>query len=183
MFSIEKNVKPLSISTIHGQTKVTHSTRMTPIDLKAKFPIRFHLFKFHNYFDGLIGSDFLKLLKVDICYSDQTIKTPDAQMRILFHSTGPKLSNFVAKANSETKIKLKVAPNTPKNMILPEYKFTENCMVPSCLTTNINGEVTVLVRNNSNEDVRIAQKDYLYHFDADMSNIGSSKRSKPIAKR
>lgn len=183
LFSIERNIRPLTVNTIHGETKIHESTRLTPIDLKPKFPLRFHLMKFHRFFHGLIGSDVLRLLKADICYSNNTLRTPDAKMKICYHRTGPKLSHVIAKANSATQVKLKVKSDAPEELLIPKLQITENCAIPSCITESKNGEITVIVNNHSDQDIEFVQKNYVPFANLNHFSVGNSVRKTRAKKK
>lgn len=65
--------EPTSIDTnLSGQHKIDKSPSIDIFQIKKK--LKFYVFKFHNYFDGLIGYQSLRDLKATLNTANNTLK-------------------------------------------------------------------------------------------------------------
>ena len=73
--------KPIRVQTINGKFEIDRFIHLSPFQEKP--PLTFFLFKFHTFFDGLIGYESLKELKADIITSSNSLKFPEYSIQKL----------------------------------------------------------------------------------------------------
>lgn len=99
---------PIKISTILGSHQLDKKVS-TPIfkEFQENGTMTFLIFKFHNYFDGLIGLDILTKLHAKIDLSNKTLVTRNSSIPLLFK---PNLSSgkYTIFANTKTIVKIPV---------------------------------------------------------------------------
>lgn len=126
-------------------------------ELNTNKTIKFYLFKFHHFFDGLIGYETLKDLDVQLDLKNSILRTQSTQLPLTHYESKGKLL-FFARIEPHTIESLKI-PVTVTNgdITIIETKLF-NCNVRACLTTSRNGYAPVEIQNNTDD----AQEIYLY---------------------
>lgn len=83
---VQKHVKPIKSRTASGFICINEFVSLQPnqINLPLKSDCKFHIFKFHNVFDGLIGNNILSQNKGEINYEKRTLKLNDTAIPIYF---------------------------------------------------------------------------------------------------
>lgn len=104
----------------------------------------FYLFKFHTYFDGILGYETLSELEAIIDISNAKIILPKETIKMEIRRLGP--SNITLNSNSVTKIKFPVSQNSG-DVFLPKDIKINNAVIPSGLYYAENGFADTLVRN------------------------------------
>lgn len=83
---------PFIVSTIFQQSAHRYSANIPTseiFNLSKEHKMKFHLFKFHDSFDGLLGMDNLKFLQAILDYEQGYLHTPYTSIKLNF--TNPNL--------------------------------------------------------------------------------------------
>ncbi|XP_055839549.1 uncharacterized protein DDB_G0283697-like [Episyrphus balteatus] len=80
-----KCIKPLQIKTIFDKVQVNKQINVQNLlEFKTDETLNFLLFKFHNYFDGLIGTDIMKKLAMKIDLKNSFLETEKVKIPLSF---------------------------------------------------------------------------------------------------
>nr|CAH7757831.1 unnamed protein product [Callosobruchus chinensis] len=79
--------EPFEVTSVFQHSKRDYCADIPAFpEFNIREPIKFHLFKFHKYFDGLIGLDILKLLNSHIDLSNSMLPAPPLSSKIEPHT-------------------------------------------------------------------------------------------------
>ena len=153
---------PISIHTTHGTTQVKQST-IVPAAKIFNQPgnLKFHVFNFHTYFDGLLGFDNLQKAKASINTARKVLETPYGQIPFHTLQTNQKLVNFSFSVPkySEMVVQIPLAEkNASGNHVIPHVQLGENVEIVAGIGNVVEGLVTCSLTNNSPVDVKITLK-------------------------
>lgn len=123
-------------------------------EFNEKNDIKFYLFKFHEYFDGLIGFDIISKLSMLVDFKNSKIYTANSEIPIKYRES-PKLPDYCynLKSNSITPIKIPVKISNGDIIIQPQEIC--GCHLPEIVTTADNNFATVEITNPSDHDIII----------------------------
>lgn len=111
---------PFVVSTLFKKHDANGVVTIKAFDeLNVDTDLNFSLFKFHNYFDGLIGIDNLFVLKASLDFNNHTLNTPNANVKIKLHKINKKFKN-------DTKLEIEINPNSYKIAEIPVDQNGEN---------------------------------------------------------
>lgn len=80
-----QKVNPIKISTVFKTYILDEQIELDGLsEFKTKDKIKFLLFKFHDYFDGLIGIDIMKELEAKLDLKDSMLYTKNAQIPLIY---------------------------------------------------------------------------------------------------
>lgn len=112
--------------------------------------MKFYIFKFHHFFDGLIGYETLKDMNVKLDLQKYVLSTPDAELPLSHYESKSKLL-FYAQVEPCSVETFKIPVNVQNgDIIIIDTKILK-CKIPACVTTAINGYATVEIQNLSDE--------------------------------
>lgn len=97
-------IDPYLISTAHGTSREKYSINMPcpeKIFKLRNLRLKFHIFKFHKYFDCLLGMDNLSKLKVNINLEKREIILPHNTIKLEYKRTEEYNNHIVAKSPTE----------------------------------------------------------------------------------
>nr|CAH7755026.1 unnamed protein product [Callosobruchus chinensis] len=158
---IEKD--PFKISSAHG-TSIEQYSITIPSSKIFNLPnvnLKFHLFKFHQHFDCLLGLDNLKLLNSNIDLQKNLLVTPRVHIPLQYHKINSTniFTNFITiLPRSEQVIKIKVKNLDNGHAIIPYRKIS--CLeIAECLTTVKNHEAICTVLNSSENGINLDVSD------------------------
>lgn len=144
--------------TISTAFKEHHLNSCADIPFFAEFnensDIKFYLFKFHEYFDGLIGFDIIANLGMQVDFKNSIIFTANAEIPIKYRET-PKLQDYCynLKANSITQIKIPVKISNGEILIQSQEFY--GCNVPEIITLAENNFAIIEITNPTDHDITI----------------------------
>lgn len=151
----------------HEPFTISSIFQTTSRDLCAEIPafqefnsnkkIKFYLFKFHHFFDGLIGYDTLKNLNVQLDLQKSVLKTPLAELPLTHYESKKKLL-FFARIEPHTIETLKIPVDVANGDVTIIETRLFNCLIRECLTTSTNGYAPVEIQNRTDS----VQEIYLY---------------------
>nr|CAH7755991.1 unnamed protein product [Callosobruchus chinensis] len=154
---------PFKISSAHG-TSIEQYSITIPSSKIFNLPdvnLKFHLFKFHQHFDCLLGLDNLKLLNSNIDLQKNLLVTPRVHIPLQYHkinSTNISINFITILPRSEQVIKIKVKNVDNGHAIIPYRKIS--CLeIAECLTTVKNHEAICTVLNSSENGINLDVSD------------------------
>lgn len=114
--------------------------------------IKFYLFKFHDYFDGLIGFDIISKLGMQVDFKNSVIYTEKTKIPIKYRES-PQIQPccYNISANSITPIEIPV--NISNGDIFIQSHEINDCYFPEIITTAKNNFAYVEITNPTNNDV------------------------------
>lgn len=147
---------PYIISTAHGTSKEKYSITIPcpSIFTSNKSTIKFHIFKFHKYFDCLLGIDSLQSLNATIDLLSKQMILPQTKIKINFKKL-PDNNNYIKIAsNTEKKIKIKIA-NVKNGFALLPCQIISELEIPESLIKIENNLSFISILNPTNKDISI----------------------------
>lgn len=153
---ITLNYEPFIVTNIHASTKNDYSIFVPGFsEFNDSREMKFFVYKFHNYFDGLIGWDLLEQLQAKIDLTDRLLKTPFAANNICVYSNNDSkhtnLYENIIPANSSKLLRLPTNIRTGDIVIKKQYIC--NCIVNDCVTKSMNNRCLVEVFNPTPHDI------------------------------
>lgn len=144
---------PFVVTNIHASTVNQYSITIPSFpEFNSDEPLKFYIYKFHNYFDGLIGCDLLEQWHAEINYGTRQFKTPQSINNICMYTSGNvNLLETVIPANSSKLIEAPV--DVQSGDIFVERQVLCNCIVSNCISTANNNKGTIEVCNPLPRDI------------------------------
>lgn len=121
-------------------------------EFRDNAPLKLYVYKFHTYFDGLIGCDLLEQWQAKIDLGSRVLKTQFASNPIhMYSSQDTNLFETIIPAQSSKIIKV---PTTVTNGdISIDQQTICSCTISDCLTTTKNGQAYVEATNSTDNDI------------------------------
>lgn len=149
-------------------------------EFNDKNSITFFIYRFHNYFDGLIGTDLLDKWGANIDYKNKKFITQNATNPIhIYDSKNLNLYEDVIPSSSSRLVRLPI--NTQDGDVIVPEQIISNCQISHCLTKVKGSHGIVEVSNPSNRDV-IFSMDRPLQADVYSVHCSSSKQLSPRAR-
>ncbi|XP_062533915.1 lipoate-protein ligase A-like [Armigeres subalbatus] len=142
---------PSIVKNVSGMHKVQHSISFSPF--KGKPSITFFLFKFHSFFDGLIGYESLSQLQANIITSSNTLELSNEifPMKRLY----PESFSVQINAHEQVKIELPTTVSNGDFLIEDRFPLTEDVVVLPGIYKAENNKAVILASNTSNTSVKM----------------------------
>ena len=154
-----KNIKndPIVVTTLFQENIIPQSIEIPVFDV-LRFPhpldIKFHLLKFHDYFDGLIGLDVLEKIQAKLDLVNSLLVTPHTSLALNYErNSKPPIATYEIPARTQQIIKLPV--NIEKGNIIIPYTRIHECEIPETLTIAQNFFALTSIVNKSETIARI----------------------------
>lgn len=122
------------------------------------------LFDFHEFFDGILGLDDLRDMKMSINLSKKTLTNNTTS--IPFHYRQPKETDFKISINSFEILKTKIPVNCEDGEIIVQERNFSKLHIPETLTYAKNGFALVEIQNRTNHRI-----DYTFLKPLDVINF------------
>lgn len=147
------NHDPFEVTNIHGTSRNQYSITLPYFDeFNDEEEMKLFIYKFHDYFDGLIGLDLLTKWEAKIDLKDLIVTTRDSTNVIkLYNSRNVNLYEDIIPANSSKLIKLPIS-SSDGDVIVKEQILC-NCLIHECITTVKNNRGYLEVENSTNNDI------------------------------
>lgn len=143
-----QKIEPVTISTLFNNTTVDKMVKLKGIkEFKTKEELDFILFKFHSYFNGLIGMETMQKLKITLDLGQSLLITPLVQIPLKF-----KLNLMSATYNIAPRSKLIASvPVTKENgeVYIKPQLLNGNLIIPEGIYVSKNNYASVEVVNYS----------------------------------
>lgn len=147
------NYDPFEVCNVHAVTRSDFSITLPCFtEFNDSDNLTFFVYKFHEYFDGLIGSDLLDKWEASIDFKTKTLKTRYASNPIkVFDSRNANLYEDVIPAGCKKLINLPIDVLNGDAMVTQQV--ISNCHIAECLTTVSNNRGILEIHNPSHNDV------------------------------
>lgn len=113
--------------------------------------MKLFIYKFHNYFDGLIGLDLLESCKIDLKHN--ILFTDSASIPLLRYQCRKPSSSQVIPANSSSLVNIPI--HYPDGDVFVPEQFLYNCIIQECVTTVTDRTGTIEMKNPTDKDILI----------------------------
>lgn len=147
------NYDPFEVTNVHATTRNNYSVSL-PCFVEFQDPddIKLFVYRFHNYFDGLIGLDLLEKWEAKIDLKNRVLITRNATNPIrMFNSKNINLYEDVIPANSSKLLRLPINVHDG-DAYVPE-QVVSNCLIRDCLTLVSNNRGYLEITNPSSHDI------------------------------
>lgn len=141
---------PTCVNNIDGSHEINQKIKLTVFPNKP--PLDLIFFKFHPFFDGLIGYESLRDLGVEILTSTNTLKLPEYSIQML--RKYPDSFSVSLNAHEEVPVVLNTNINSGDFYIDHPFPLTEDVMVVPGLYRANHNKAQVLLKNRCNFSVK-----------------------------
>lgn len=141
------------MTNIHATSKSNYSITL-PCFTEFCEPgdITLFVYRFHDFFDGLIGLDLLNAWDSNIDLRNKVLITRNARVPIqMYDSRNANLYEEIIPANTSKLLRLPV--NSKNGDVLVKHQTICNCFIAECLTKVVNNRGWVEITNPSSNDV------------------------------
>lgn len=151
---IPLNYDPFEVSNVHATSRNNYSITLPSF---TEFndndtDITFFIYNFHDYFDGLIGTDLLDKWEATINYKDKTFTTKNAANPIkVYNSLNVNLYEDIVPAGSSKIVRVPI--NIHEGDVIISEQAMSNCLIRDCLTTVNNNRGVLEIYNPTNSDI------------------------------
>lgn len=176
---IALDYEPFEVVYFHATSRSNNTITLSCFpEFNESDNIKLFVYRFHNYFDGLIGSDLLSKWESNIDFKNMRFNTRHATNMIqVYDSRNVNLYEDIIPARSSKLIKLPINTQDGHERI-PEQVIS-NCVMGECLTSVSNSRGILEVTNPSQHDVIFSVD---RHVTAEMYNVEYS-RTKQLSSR
>lgn len=156
---VELNYEPFVVTNIHASTVNYHSVTIPCFkEIQDKKQIKLFIYKFHEYFDGLIGCDLLQQWRAKIDLNNKLFSTEFANNTIRMYASGQ--NNLLEQIISAHSSKIVQVPTTiSSGEIYIEEQVISNCNINECISTAKNNVAFLEISNHSDNDIIFALSD------------------------
>lgn len=167
------------MTNVHATTKNNYSITLPCFhEFNEPTDITLFVYKFHDYFDGLLGFDLLDTWSSNIDLRNKLLITRNTQIPIhMYDSCNVNLYEDIIPANSSKLIRLPV--NSQDGEVLVEHQTICNCLISDCVTTVRNNRSWVEVYNPTSNDIIFSMDRpvvaEIFNFECDNTDILSSR--------
>lgn len=150
---IQCNYEPFEVTNIHATTRNNYSITLPCFrEFNEKCDIKLFIYRFHNYFDGLIGLDLLEKLESSIDLKNKILITRNSNNPLhMYDSRNCNLYEDIIPANTSKIIRVPI--NFNNGDVLVTEQTISNCTISDCVTTVRNNRGIVEVTNATKHDV------------------------------
>jgi hypothetical protein len=165
---------------VHATSRNDYSVTLPCFpEFKSDNDVTFFVYKFHNYFDGLIGLDLLNEWESNIDLKNNVLVTKSATNPIrMYNSRNCNLYEDVIPANSSRLIKVPI--NGREGDALIPRQSVSNCFIAECFTTIHNNRGILEVVNPTPNDVIFSLN---RPVQAEILNVECSRTKQPSSDR
>lgn len=140
--------EPIIVKNVTGDHKIDQYVRFNPFPgSRFSDKIKFYVFDFHNFFDGLIGYEALQKVKAVIVASKNELQLPDLKISMFRKFTGKSLIKI---PSGDSKL---VEMNTNKKdgdfLVQEDIEISPQVFLRSGLYKQKNNKALVLIENTS----------------------------------
>lgn len=183
---IPLNYEPFEVTNVHATSTNNYSITLPYFpEFKEQGDMTLFIYKFHNYFDGLIGLDLLSAFDCNIDLNNRILKTRSTHIPIhMYDSKNVNLYEEIVPANSSKLVRLPI--NTQDGDVIVENQCICNCIIPECLTKVVNNRAWVEITNPSSNDIVFSMdrpvEASLFNFECTNTEILSDRIKKVLSR-
>lgn len=151
--NIPLNLDPFVVTNFNSSSRNEYSVTIPCFEeIKDKTPIKLYVYKFHEYFDGLIGCDLLKrwLAKVDL--GAFVLNTEFASNPIYMYAS-PYLNVHESIIPAQSSKLIQIPTNIRQGDIFVDQQTICNCHISECLTVARNNQAHLEIINPTDNDI------------------------------
>lgn len=147
------NYDPFEVTNIHATTRNNYSITLPCFkEFNENTDITLFIYKFHDYFDGLIGYDLLEKLESSINLKNKILVTRHSEIPLLMYdSRNCNWYEDIIPANSSKLVRIPI--NFHDGDVIIDEQMISNCYIKDCVTTVKNNRGIVEVTNPSRYDL------------------------------
>lgn len=147
------NYDPFEVTNVHGISRNDYSVTLPCFnEFNENNNIKLFVYRFHDYFDGLIGLDLLSEWQAKIDLKDFKLITRNATNFIkVYNSRNINLYEDIIPGRSSKLVKIPI--NAPDGEVFINEQVFCNCIIHECLTTVTGSRGYVEIENPSPNDV------------------------------
>lgn len=151
--NIKLDFDPFEVTNVHATTRSDYSITVPCFsEFQETEKIKLFVYKFHDYFDGLIGLDLLENWESKIDLKNRQLITRFAYNPIhMYSSCNVNFYECVIPAESSKLIRIPINIKEG-DAIIPE-QIISNCIIPHCLTSVKNNRGYLEVSNPTKHDI------------------------------
>lgn len=150
---IQCNYEPFEVTNIHATTRNNYSITIPCFpEFKETRDITLYIYKFHNYFDGLIGLDLLEKLESNIDLKNKVLVTRNSSNPLrMYDSRNCNLYEDIVPANSSKLARVPI--NLHDGDVIISEQTISNCTIRGCVTSVKNNRGIIEIINPTKHDV------------------------------
>lgn len=147
------NFDPFEVTNVHATSRNNYSITIPAFnEFQESENIKLFIYKFHEYFDGLIGLDLLEKWEAKIDLKDKQLITRNSTNIIsMYNSRNVNLYEDVIPANSSKLLRVPI--NVHDGDVIVSEQTISNCTIQDCLTTVKNNRGFLEVFNPTSHDI------------------------------
>lgn len=180
------NYDPFEVTNVHAISKNDYSITLPSFsEFNDKDDMKLFIYRFHNYFDGLIGLDLLTKWEAKIDLKNKILLTQSSSNPIrMYNSCNVNYYEEMIPAGTSKIIRVPI--NASDGEVLVKEQIISNCMIHECLTIVKDNKGYLEVENSSPNDVifsldRPAQAD-IFNIEC-MRTKQTSERARDVVTR
>lgn len=147
------NYDPFEVTNIHATSRSNYSITLPCFpEFRDHDDIKLFIYRFHDYFDGLIGLDLLGQWEARIDLKEGQLLTRAASNPIImYNSRNVNLYEDIIPAKTSKAMRIPI--NTADGDVLVREQVLCNCIVHECITTVINNRGYIEIENPTQNDI------------------------------
>lgn len=145
------------VRTTHGKTPIQYSVRLPNHFSPQPTTLKFHIFDFHNFFDGLIGYDVLNQISAVFDTKSNSLLTPLLSINFNKHNVKPGLNTFEYTIPGHTEMIVEVPMNHVEgngDFVIPKICIRD-LEIPAGIVRAQNGLIKCPLVNNSASQIHV----------------------------
>lgn len=171
------NYDPFEVTNIHATTRNNYSITLPSFpEFNENDSFTLFIYKFHEYFDGLIGYDLLEKLESSIDLKNKVLATRHSSIPLrMYDSRNCNLYEEIIPANSSKLVRIPI--NFHDGEVLIPEQYISNCLIQDCVTTVKNNRGIVEIINPTRYDVVFSMDQPV---NAELFNIQCTRTQPPL---
>lgn len=146
-----KQIKSLFVKTLFKEHEINQQVIVPGFpEFKTKEPLPFYLFKFHQYFDGLIGLDLIKQLKIKLDFHKSVLETDKVTIPFIYR---PNYTSPIHKIPPRNRMLIPIPIDTKEGeLYIKPIEINSQTIIPEGIYKAKNYQMLVEVINFSNKE-------------------------------
>lgn len=179
-YNINLDYDPFEVTNVHATSRNDYSIKIPCFpEFNSSDDIKLFVYRFHDYFDGLIGLDLLSKWEAKIDLKDQSLTTQFAKNPIhMYNSRNVNLYEDIIPANSSKLVRIPI--NSVDGDVHVQEQIICNCLISECITSVKNSRGILEVCNLTDNDI-------IFSLDspaqAQVFNIECTRTQPPLTSR
>lgn len=147
---------PFIVTNIHATTTNNFSVTIPYFpEMNDQTSIKLYVYKFHEYFDGLIGCDLIEQRQSKIDLASRSLSTKFAVNPLHMYESHRTANLLETTIPAQSNRLIKVPINVTEGEISIDYQMICECYISDCLSTATNSKAYVEISNPTDRDVTL----------------------------